>query len=224
MKRKDKKVLTGNNELIRMENFLAVEDEIDIHSKSFQKIMFIYSVAMKEIKTKLEIMQEEFKLFYDYELIDHINTRIKSPESIETKMKKKNLSLQYKNMIKNINDIAGIRVICPLKKDIFSVKELLENIPGVNIVKEKDYITTPKKSGYSSYHLVLEVPITLSKKLMYVKVEVQIRTMAMDFWASLEHKMKYKPKGELTKTASRELVAYAKAIQKLDQKMMLLNR
>lgn len=213
----------GNNELIKMENFLETDDKINIHSKTFEKIMFIYSVAIKELKNKMEIMQDEYKILYDYDLIDHINTRIKSPESIEKKMSKRNIPLQYKNMIEEINDIAGIRVICPLKKDIYSIKEFIENIPGLRVIKEKDYITNPKKSGYTSYHLIVEVPISLSRKLMYVKVEIQIRTMAMDFWASLEHKMKYKPKTELSKTASKELVSYAKMIQKLDQKMMILS-
>ena len=213
----------GNNELIKMENFLETDDKINIHSKTFEKIMFIYSVAIKELKNKMEIMQDEYKILYDYDLIDHINTRIKSPESIEKKMLKRNIPLQYKNMIEEINDIAGIRVICPLKKDIYSIKEFIENIPGLRVIKEKDYITNPKKSGYTSYHLIVEVPISLSRKLMYVKVEIQIRTMAMDFWASLEHKMKYKAKTELSKTASKELVSYAKMIQKLDQKMMILS-
>ena len=213
----------GNNELIKMENFLETDDKINIHSKTFEKIMFIYSVAIKELKNKMEIMQDEYKILYDYDLIDHINTRIKSPESIEKKMLKRNIPLQYKNMIEEINDIAGIRVICPLKKDIYSIKEFIENIPGLRVIKEKDYITNPKKSGYTSYHLIVEVPISLSRKLMYVKVEIQIRTMAMDFWASLEHKMKYKPKTEISKSASKELVSYAKMIQKLDQKMMILS-
>lgn len=213
----------GNNELIKMENFLETDDKINIHSKTFEKIMFIYSVAIKELKNKMEIMQDEYKILYDYDLIDHINTRIKSPESIEKKMSKRNIPMQYKNMIEEINDIAGIRVICPLKKDIYSIKEFIENIPGLRVIKEKDYITNPKKSGYTSYHLIVEVPISLSRKLMYVKVEIQIRTMAMDFWASLEHKMKYKPKTEISKTASKELVSYAKMIQKLDQKMMILS-
>ena len=213
-----------NNELVKMENFLATNDELDLHSKAFEKIMFIYSVGIKELKTKLEIMQDEYKLFHNYDLIDHINTRIKTPESIYKKMQKRNLSMDYKTMIENINDIAGVRVICPLKKDIYNIREFLENIPGVNVIKEKDYITTPKKSGYSSYHMILEVPVTLSQKFMYVKVEVQIRTLAMHFWASLEHKIKYKSKKEVTKSISKELVACAKTIQKLDHKMMLLNR
>ena len=153
-------------------------------------------------------------------MIDHMQTRIKKPDSIVNKMKSRGLDITYQNMIENINDIAGIRVICPLKKDVFSVRDLVRNIPGVRILKEKDYINNPKKSGYSSYHMILEVPISLSNKHMYVKVEVQIRTMAMDFWASLEHKLKYKPQSEITKASSKELVTCAKMVHKLDNKMM----
>lgn len=223
MNRKKPKPENNKNELIKIENLLQTNDKIDVNSKEFEKIMFIYSVGIKELQTKIEIMKDEFKIFYDYDLIDHMQSRIKSVESIKKKMQDRGLKFTYKEMIQHINDIAGIRVICPIQKDIFSIRQLIEKIPGIRIVKEKDYITNPKKSGYSSYHLVLEVPIVLSQKRLYVKVEVQIRTMAMDFWASLEHKMKYKPKKELSKSASKELVTYAKMIRKLDTKMMLLH-
>ena len=185
--------------------------------------MFIYRFALKEINTKLEILKDEFECFYDYNLIDHINERIKSPESIKKKMNDKGLQYTYKEMIKNINDIAGIRVICPVQKDIYSVRSLITKIPGVKVLKEKDYVKNPKKSGYSSYHMIIEVPVTLSQNLMYVKVEIQIRTLAMDFWASIEHELKYKTNKELTKAESKELVQCAKIVNKLDNKMMLLN-
>ena len=208
------------NELITMSTLLRKDEKIEKNTKSFEKIMFLYSVASKELQTKLEIIKDEFKLFYDYDLIDHMQTRIKKPDSIVNKMKSRGLDITYQNMIENINDIAGIRVICPLKKDVFSVRDLVRNIPGVRILKEKEYINNPKKSLYSSYHMILEVPISLSNKHMYVKVEVQIRTMAMDFWASLEHKLKYKPQSEITKASSKELVTCAKMVHKLDNKMM----
>lgn len=162
-------------------------------------------------------------MFYDYDLIDHINERIKSKESISKKMTKKGIDFTYSKMIENINDIAGVRVICPLKKDIYTIRKLITNLPGIKVLKEKDYITNPKKSGYSSYHMILEVPVTLSKNSVYVKVEVQIRTMAMDFWASLEHKMKYKNNKDVSKNVSKELVQCAKIVNKLDNKMLLLN-
>ncbi len=219
MKPKKKKV----NELIKIENFMNYNQAIKIEDETFQKLMFIYSVAIRELETKIEILKDEFKIFYDYELMDYIDTRIKTAESIMQKMQKRNIPLTYRYMIENINDIAGIRIICPLKKDIFSIKELIQKLPGINILKEKDYITHPKKSGYSSYHLIVEVPVTLSHQNIYVKVEIQIRTIAMDFWSTLEHKVKYKSDLKLSPKESKEWVNCAKIINKLDQKMMLLN-
>lgn len=219
MKSKSKKT----NQLIKVENFVDYNQEVQVEDETFQKLMFIYSVAIKELETKMEILKDEFKIFYHYDLIDHIDTRIKTPDSITKKMKKREICFTYKDMIEHINDIAGIRVVCPLKKDIFSIKDLIQKLPGINILKEKDYITHPKKSGYSSYHLIAEVPITLSSQNVYVKVEIQIRTIAMDFWATLEHKVKYKPEEEISKQEAKEWVNCAKIINKLDNKMMLLN-
>ena len=212
-----------STDLIDLKNFLDYNGKVKEKDVTFQKLMFIYKMAIKELNTKIEIFKEEFKTFYDYDLVDHINTRIKSPKSIIQKMKKKECKLTYKEMIENINDIAGIRVVCPLQKDIYSIKNLIQSIPGIETLKEKDYITHPKESGYSAYHIILGVPVMLSKQLIYVKVEVQIRTMAMDFWSSLEHKMKYKTKEEPSKKKSKEWVNCAKVINKLDEKMMLLN-
>lgn len=214
---------TQMTDLVKMQNFLDYQQPIEKNDKTFEKLMFIYEMAIRELETKLTILKEEFKLFYDYELIDHINTRIKKPESIIHKMKDRGYQLTYQEMIENINDIAGVRVICPLKKDIFSIKELIEKIPGVNILQQKNYVTHPKESGYTSYHLIIEIPVTLSQSIIYVKIEIQIRTMAMDFWASLEHKMKYKPEEAIDKKASKEWINCAKMIHKLDNKMMLLN-
>ena len=218
MKKKNKQL-----DLVKVENFMQYDGEVETKGNTFQKLMFIYKMGIRELETKLDIIKDEFKIFYDCDLIDHISTRIKSPESIINKMKKKKCELTYKEMIEYINDIAGIRVITPLKKDIYTVRNLIEQIPGLNVLKEKDYIVKPKESGYSSYHMIVEVPVTLSKQVIYVKVEIQIRTMAMDFWASLEHKMKYKSKEKVSNKVSKDLVSYAKIVSKLDNKMMLLN-
>lgn len=207
-------------DLIKIKNFIDYDKKVQKNDKKFEKLMFIYKMATKELETKIEIIKDEFKLFYDYDLIDHINKRIKTPNSIMKKMKDKELECTYKDMVENINDIAGIRVICPLKKDIFSIKNMIQKLPGIKTIKEKDYITNPKKSGYSAYHLVLGVPVVLSQSIIYVKVEVQIRTMAMDFWSSLEHKMNYKTNREITKKISKEWIAYAKMVNKLDNKIM----
>lgn len=219
MKTKKKKT----KDLTRIEGLIDYNQTLKTEEETFQKLMFIYSVAIKELKTKIEILKDEFQIFNHYELIDHIDTRVKEPKSIMDKMKKREIRFTYKDMIENINDIAGIRIVCPLKKDIFLTKELLQKLPGISVIKEKDYITHPKKSGYSSYHLIVEVPITLLQQNIYVKVEIQIRTIAMDFWSTLEHKMKYKPEETISKQESREWVNCAKIINKLDNKMMLLN-
>lgn len=217
--KKQKKV----DNLIKVENFIDYNQTLKVEDKTFEKLMFIYSTAIKEIETEVEILKQEFKIFYDYNLIDHVDTRIKSARSILDKMKKRNIELTYKNMIENINDIAGVRIICPLKKDIISIKNIIKQLNGIKILKEKDYITYPKESGYSSYHLIVEMPVTLSQQDVYVKVEIQIRTIAMDFWASLEHKMKYKAEEEISTKESKEWVNCAKIINKLENKMMFLN-
>lgn len=219
MKQKKKNI----NNLIKVENFIDYKQNLKVEDETFKKLMFIYTTAIRELETKIGILKDEFKILYNYDLIEHIDTRIKKPESIIQKMKKRNIDITYKDMIENINDIAGIRIVCPLKKDIFSIKELIQKFPGINILNEKDYITHPKKSGYSSYHLIVEVPVTLSKQNIYVKVEIQIRTIAMDFWSTLEHKMKYKSQEKITKQESKEWINCAKIINKLDNKMMLLN-
>ncbi len=209
--------------IVEMKNFLSYDEKIEEKTSTFEKIMTIYEMAIEELETKINILQKEFKVFYNYDLIDHVNTRVKEPTSILNKMNKKGYDLTYKEMIENINDIAGVRIICQLKDDIFKIRNLIEKVPGINIEQEKDYVNYPKESGYSSYHMIVEVPVTLSKQIIYVKVEIQIRTLAMDFWASLEHKMKYKSEKEVDKKTSKELVNYAKIVNKLDSKIMLLN-
>ena len=149
--------------------------------------------------------------------------RVKTPESIIKKMKRKNYELTYKNLIENINDIAGVRIICPFKANVFEVVEIIREFEDCRIIKEKDYITTPKKTGYSSYHIIIEVPVDLDGAKLYTKVEIQIRTMAMDFWATLEHEIKYKSSGELSAKVSKDLIKYAKIINKIDNRLMKLN-
>ena len=216
---------TKNKEIgiVEMQNFLSYNEKIEEKTNTFEKIMAIYEMAINELETKINNLKKEYQVFYNYDLVDHVNTRIKTPKSIINKMNKKGYELTYKEMIENINDIAGVRIVCQLKDDIFKIRNLLEKIPGLIIEKEKDYVTYPKESWYSSYHLILKVPITLSNQIIYVKIEVQIRTLAMDFWATIEHKVKYKSEQEINKKVSKELVNYAKIVNKLDNKMMLMN-
>ena len=212
------------NDIMIIENFLEnKEEKLDVKEEPFEKLMFFYKSALKQLELQMEIVKEEFKLMYNYDLIDHIETRIKEPKSIIKKMEKKKYEKTYLNLIEKINDIAGIRIICNLKDDIFFIKDLIKQIPDIHILKEKDYVTNPKKSGYSSYHIIVEVPVKLTQRTIYVKAEIQIRTLAMDFWASFEHKVKYKTDKDVSKKTSKELVACAKMINRFDDRMAEIN-
>lgn len=213
----------SENELTIIENFLEnKEEKLDVKDEPFDKLMFFYQSALKQLELQMNIIKEEFKIMYNYDLIDHIDTRIKEPKSIVKKMEKKKYKKTYYNLIEKINDIAGMRIVCTLKDDIFFIKDLVKQIPDIHILNEKDYVTSPKPSGYSSYHMIVEVPVKLSQKTIYVKCEIQIRTLAMDFWASFEHKVKYKTEQEVNKKTSKELVNCAKMISKFDDKMISL--
>lgn len=212
------------NDLIIIENFLEnKEEKLDVKEEPFDKLMFFYKSALNQLETQMNIIKDEFKIMYNYDLIDHIDTRIKEPKSIIKKMEKKRYKKTYANLIDKINDVAGLRVVCTLKDDIFFIKDLIKQIPGVHVLKEKDYVTNPKKSGYTSYHMIVEVPVRLTQKTINVKCEIQIRTLAMDFWASFEHKIKYKTDKEVSKKTSKELVTCAKMINRFDEKMTKVN-
>ena len=212
------------NEMIIMENFLEnKEQKLDVKEEPFEKLMFFYESALKQLEIQLQIIKKEFKIMYNYDLIVHIDTRIKEPKSIIKKMEKKKYEKTYSNLIEKVNDIAGLRIVCTLKDDIFFIKDLIKNIPNIHILKEKDYVTNPKESGYSSYHMIVEVPVQLSQKTIYVKCEIQIRTLAMDFWASFEHKVKYKTETDVNKKTSKELITCAKMIKKFDENMAKMN-
>ena len=209
------------NDLMIIERCIENKNEkLDVKEEPFEKLMFFYNSALKQLELQMNIIKDEFKLIYNYELIDHIDTRIKEPKSIVKKMEKKKYDKTYLNLIEKINDIAGIRIVCTLKDDIFFIRDLVKQIPDIHVLKEKDYVTNPKESGYSSYHMIVEVPVKLTQKTIYVKCEIQIRTLAMDFWASFEHKVKYKTKNDVNPKMSKELVSCAKMINKFDTKMI----
>lgn len=205
-----------------MDNNLINLDEIRDGAMQLKKVTLMYESALKEMETKINIISQEFELLYKYNPIEHIKTRIKTPESIVKKLKKKGLEVTYKNLLNEINDVAGIRIICSFIPDIYRMVEMFEQTPDIKIIREKDYIKNPKPSGYSSYHLIALVPVSFSKGMTNVKVEIQIRTIAMDFWASLEHKIKYKYDEKLPKNISKELIECSKIVNKLDKKMSSL--
>ena len=209
------------NDLMIIERCIENKNEkLDVKEEPFEKLMFFYKSALKQLELQMNIIKDEFKLIYNYDLIDHIDTRIKEPKSIVKKMEKKKYDKTYLNLIEKINDIAGIRIVCTLKDDIFFIRDLVKQMPDIHVLKEKDYVTNPKESGYSSYHMIVEVPVKLTQKTIYVKCEIQIRTLAMDFWASFEHKVKYKTKNDVNPKMSKELVSCAKMINKFYTKMI----
>ncbi len=197
---------------------------INVQNKDFEKLMGIYNEARKQITFQLEMLKEALKQYCGYDVINNITSRIKSPESIINKMKKKNLEINYQNLIENINDIAGIRVVCTFKDDIEQVEKLIKRIQTIEVLKEKDYIKNPKKSGYSAYHIIVELPMKYEGQDIYVKAEIQICTMAMNFWSTAEHKIKYKAKGKLSKLDSKKLEIYAKIINRIDEKIKEMYR
>ncbi len=214
---------TENNiNIIKRENFISENQKIDIKENIFEELMNLYSDVMKKTVMLFEDIKKDVKKFYDYDMIDHITYRIKSPESIIKKMQKKGFELNYKELIENINDVAGVRVICPLKSDIYKIKEILGNVEEIKIIEERDYISKPKKSGYTSYHIIIGVPTEYKGSTLYLKVEVQIRTMAMDFWATLEHRMKYKTQVGFSEECSKEFIKFAKTVTNIDNKIAKL--
>lgn len=207
---------------IKISDYENIEDVIDTNNEKFKDIMYIYSQALKAVEQKIDIIKYDYEYNEEYHSIDHVMSRIKSPESILKKMQKDNKKCTYKDMIEDINDIAGIRIICPLKSDVYKIRDYIREFNDIEIIKEKDYIEHPKESGYKSYHIILKVPIFIGEEESKVKVEIQIRTLAMDFWASLEHKLRYKPNGEINDKVSVELMRCAEDINVLDEKMVNL--
>lgn len=200
-----------------MENAIKNYEDVD----SWKTIMFLYNAAIKEVGTKLEILNDEFQHVHKYNPIEHIKTRVKTPESIVKKLKRNGYEISIENMVKYVNDIAGVRLICSFSSDIYRLAEMIGNQSDLKVLSIKDYIKNPKESGYKSYHMLVSVPIFLSDSVVDTKVEIQIRTIAMDFWASLEHRMRYKKNlnPELSEMLSTELKDCAETSARLDIRM-----
>jgi putative GTP pyrophosphokinase len=190
---------------------------------SWNTVVLLYSSALKEIGTKLEILNDEFQHVHQYNPIEHIKSRLKTPESIVNKLKRRGYEVTIANMVKHVNDIAGVRIICSFTSDIYRIADMMARQNDISVLSIKDYIKNPKDSGYKSFHMIVSVPIFLSYGTMETKVEIQIRTVAMDFWASLEHKINYKYDGTVPEHIKRELSECAEMVSDLDAKMMSLN-
>ena len=202
-----------------MQDAIKYYEDVD----SWKTVMFLYNAALKEVGTKLEILNDEFQHVHKYNPIEHIKTRIKRPESIVKKLKKYGHETSIENMVKYVNDIAGVRLICSFTSDIYRLAAMIGNQSDLKVLSIKDYIKHPKDSGYKSYHMLVSVPIFLSDSVVETKVEIQIRTIAMDFWASLEHKIYYKFEGKAPEYISHELKECADMVSALDERMLILN-
>lgn len=194
-------------------------DEVD----KWREVKVVYTAALKKIRTKLEILNDEFAINHKYNPIEHIESRFKDSESIVKKLKKNGYESTIENMVKYVKDIAGVRVICSFTSDIYRIADILSSQSDIQILSVKDYYKMPKPSGYQSYHMIVSVPVYLSERTVEVKVEIQIRTVAMDFWATLEHKIRYKFEGDAPQRIQQSLLECARMVSALDDEMLCLN-
>lgn len=194
-------------------------EEVD----NWETLMFLYDAALRQVSTKIDILNEEFAHIHKYNPIEHVKSRIKEPRSIVKKLKRQGREVTLENMLKYINDIAGVRIICSFTSDIYRIADMLAKQADLTVLELTDYLSQPKASGYRSYHMLVTVPVYLSDGVVDTKVEIQIRTIAQDFWASLEHKIYYKFEGNAPDFISQDLQACAKIVAELDEKMLSLN-
>lgn len=210
-------------ELEKVLTALGGKDEAVVESsqlrREFEEAMMMYAGAIREVRTKLEVLNDEFKVKSQRNPIHYINSRIKTPSSILEKMHRRGYPVTMESLRENMHDIAGVRVICAYGSDIYAIAEMLMRQDDVMVLMVKDYIKNPKPNGYRSLHLVVETPVYFSDRKQFLKVEVQVRTMAMDFWASLEHQIHYKTEGRPSESIANELRECAEIIHETDARM-----
>ncbi len=190
------------------------------HTKPFAELMMHYESAIREIETKLRVLSSEFSITYNRNPIEAIKTRLKKPSSIYEKLQRRGFPATLESIEQNLTDVAGIRVICSFQDDIYKLADILAGQDDVNVLVVKDYIKNPKPNGYRSLHLIVEIPIFLSGRKKFMKAEIQFRTIAMDFWASLEHTLKYKQQRDNPDEISSRLLECAEIINKVDIQML----
>ena len=186
---------------------------------SWKEVTLVYNAALRQIQTRMEILNDEFQHVHQYNPIEHIKARIKTPESIVKKLKRHGYASTIDNMVRYVNDIAGIRIICSFTSDIYRIADMIREQRDIKVIAVKDYITFPKASGYKSYHMIVTLPVYLSDRNVDTKVEIQIRTVAMDFWASLEHQLKYKQEVPNQAEIVKSLTVCAEQIASIDEQM-----
>lgn len=211
-----------NESMIPPEMSVTIDNAKEI-ARIFSDLRMRCHAAIKEISTKLEVLDNEFSVKYDYNPIHHMQCRLKSIDSIMEKIERKGWPREIESVYK-ITDFAGVRVICNYIDDIYTVEDSLLRQDDIKLLKRKDYIKNPKESGYRSLHLIVEVPIFLSDRTYNMPVEIQIRTIAMDTWASLEHELKYKRKEDMPGYVVQELKNCAKSMAELDATMERIHK
>ena len=204
-----------NNDVAMDEAFRQFQEK----AKPFTKLMSYYRCARMEIETKLRVLDEEYSLEYDRNPINSIKTRLKTSSSIKEKMERRSLSMTVEAIEENLNDIAGIRVICSFPEDVYTLANALLKQDDITLIEMKDYIKNPKANGYRSLHMIVSLPIFLANEKKIMRAEIQLRTIAMDFWATLEHQLRYKKDVEFTEEMAYELLCCAQMSAELDSKM-----
>lgn len=198
---------------------LLEDEEIRHQLDGYLQMQHVYSAAIQEVKTKLQILDEEFQSRYDHNPIHHMESRLKSPRSVVEKLRRRNEEVSSDSARRNLTDIAGIRVVCCYIEDVYRIAELLLHQDDVTLIRKSDYIKNPKENGYRSLHLVIQIPVYLASRTERVPVEVQLRTEGMDFWASLEHQMRYKSSRPVSADLQRQLRECAEQLAEIDVKM-----
>ncbi len=201
-----------------------IGEEIFEHTKPYRQLMMRYNCAMLEVKTKLDVLSSQLSVETENNPFESIHCRIKTPKSVVAKLKRTGLPITLRSIEENLNDVAGIRVICSFIDDIYTLSDRLCSQDDIKVIEVKDYIKNPKFNGYRSLHLILEIPIFLLEEKKNMRVEVQFRTIAMDFWASLEHKVKYKKEIVDNESVTAELKNCADEINALDIRMQEIKR
>lgn len=200
----------------------SVLKKIEKEALSYTTLMAYYRCAIMEVETKFNVLNEELSIRYDRNPIETVKSRLKKPRSIGEKLERLGIEVSVENIEKHLNDVAGVRVICSFPEDVYMLSDALLSQDDIRLIAKKDYIQSPKPNGYRSLHLIIGIPIFLAKEKREMKVEIQLRTIAMDFWASLEHRLNYKKDGKLTEFMAQELFECAEMSAKLDERMQNL--
>lgn len=220
--------MNPNSELIQsivnVPSLVQVPEKLLAQAFQFQEAMMMYTCAIREVKTKLEVLNDELSVRNQRNPIEMIKSRVKKPISVVEKLQRKGYEVSVESMMEHLDDVAGIRVICSFVDDIYQVADMLMRQDDIKVIAIKDYIKNPKANGYRSYHMIVEIPVFFSNEKKFMRVEVQIRTIAMDFWASLDHQLKYKKEVTDSAQISEELRKCAEVIAQTDEKMLAIRK